>query len=113
MTEFGGTFFAGSFSGVFFSYAKEKVLRVKTPRKVSQWKFKEEIPVRKNVGKIMQNVAVADLQLKRQSWHVSQHSKFNHSKQGKRFEDIKNRFNRYGGQAASRASEKNIYRQSG
>ena len=27
----------------------------------------EEIPVRKNVGKIMQNVAVADLQLKRQS----------------------------------------------
>ena len=73
----------------------------------------EEIPVRKNVGKIMQNVAVADLQLKRQSWHVSQHSKFNHSKQGKRFEDIKNRFNRYGGQAASRASEKNIYRQSG
>ena len=34
--EFEGIFFAGFFLGVFFSYAKEKTHREKTPQKLSQ-----------------------------------------------------------------------------
>ena len=36
LTEFGGTFFAGFFPGVFFSYAKEKIHRKTTLQKRSQ-----------------------------------------------------------------------------
>ena len=55
-----------------------------------------------------QTYSVADLHLNRQSWHVSQYSEFSHNKQEERFDDIKNRFNRYGGQASSHTTEKNI-----
>ena len=58
LTEFRGTFFAGFFPGLFFS-TKEKIHREKTLAETQSMKIQVksgEIPVRKNVGKIMQNV---------------------------------------------------------
>ena len=39
LTEFGGTFFAGFFPDVFFSWTKEKTTPEKNSQKLSQWKF--------------------------------------------------------------------------
>ena len=74
LTKFGGTFFAGSFPGLFFLGQGENTPG-KNPAETQSIKIQVksgEIPVRKNV-KTMQ----------------SQYSKCNHSKQGKKFEDIK------------------------
>ena len=40
LTELGGTFFAGFFPGVFFSYSKKKTTLEKNSQNLSQWKFK-------------------------------------------------------------------------
>ena len=58
LTEFGGTFFAGLYPDL-FSLAKEKIHREKNLADTQSMKIQVksgEIPVCKNVGKIMQNV---------------------------------------------------------
>ena len=57
--EFEGIFFAGFFLGVFFSQAQEKNTPGKNPAETQSMKTQiklGDIPVRKNVGKFMQNV---------------------------------------------------------
>ena len=65
-----------------------------------------EIPVRKNVGKNMQNV---DLHLNQQDVKLLANvKKLIIINKGKDSNISKNRFNRFGGQAGSRTSEKTI-----
>ena len=59
MTEFGGTFFAGFFPGVFFFSGQVENTPGKNPAETQSMKIQvrsREILVRKNVGRIMQNV---------------------------------------------------------
>ena len=59
MTEFGGTFFAGFFPGLFFFSGQAENTPGKNPAETQSIKIQVksgEILVRKNVGKIVQNV---------------------------------------------------------
>ena len=67
-----------------------------------------KLPARKNVGKIMQNVGSRRLTPKSAKMVCYPILQIQSNKQGKRFEESKNRFNRHGGQAGSCTSEQNI-----
>ena len=59
LTEFRGKFFAGFFPGVFYFLGQREIAPGKNTAKTQSMKSQVnsgEIPVRKDVGKIMQNV---------------------------------------------------------
>ena len=108
LTEFIRTFFASFFPSLFYLSQGEYTPR-KNPGGTQSMKIQVkpgEIPVRKNVGKNMQNV---DLQLNRQDVKLLANvQKLIIINKGKDLKISKNRFNRFGGQAGSRTSEKII-----
>ena len=73
LTELGGTHFCGLFPDVVFFLGQGKNTRRRDPAETQSMKIQVtsgEMLVRKNVGKIMQNVP--DLHLNWQSWHDMQ-----------------------------------------
>ena len=111
LTEFGGTFFAGSFPGLFFLGQGEN-----TP-----WKKPRRNSVNENSSKIRRNTSPQERwknYAKRRQWQtytkigkVNMLANTQNSiiiNRGKDLKISKNKFNRYGGQARSSTSEKNI-----
>ena len=85
-------FFTGFFPGIFFFLSHREKTPEKTPTETQSMKIQVklgEMPVRKNVGKIMQNVNSCRVTSKSARLTCYSTLKIQSHKHGKRFEDIK------------------------
>ena len=108
-TEFGRIFFAGFLSNVFFFLGQGENTPGKPPSETQSIKIQVksgELPVLKNLGKVIRNVDSRSLSPK--SAKLTCHPILKIMNTRKDLKISKNKFNRYGRQVDSRTSGKNI-----